>query len=341
MTWSSPPRSTRRWGPPMADLFAQLCAHYNVQPDRRGEAHVDCPWCGKEAKRGQTHFSFSERGAHCWVCGKGSSLAKFAQMVAGIEPVEYVARPKPRERRRGWQVTEHGQEMFARYEAHKSRWHLWSDYAPSLETETIVNAHLGIGSFPKYASKCQHNRLQVPLLCVGRVVGFRARAIECDCPKWLGPAGNPAKFLYNGAAIEDEAYGRKVEDRCYIGDCHMSGVGGAVWIVENPIDALLLAQESMYAVATLGVTMWHDAWTEMIRDSGMVAIVAYDNDAPGNGGGNAGRADWIEKHPKAGPPQNGRKLVQRLKQGGCAAMLFDWENDPLKADIGDLLRRPE
>ena len=67
------------------DLFDLLIDHFGVEPDSDGEVRVDCPNCGKEAKRGQTHFSFSERGGHCFVCGTSWSLRRLAEEMGIVE----------------------------------------------------------------------------------------------------------------------------------------------------------------------------------------------------------------------------------------------------------------
>lgn len=48
-------------------------------PDRRGDYHADCPYCGKPAKKGQTHFSISADGlCYCQVCQAGTTLTALA-----------------------------------------------------------------------------------------------------------------------------------------------------------------------------------------------------------------------------------------------------------------------
>ena len=41
-------------------IYWQLVDALGAQVAGNGEAHCACPACGKEAKRGQTHFSFRE-----------------------------------------------------------------------------------------------------------------------------------------------------------------------------------------------------------------------------------------------------------------------------------------
>lgn len=49
-------------------------------PDRRGEYHADCPYCGKPAKQGQTHFTLSGDGkCYCQVCQQGTTLTALAE----------------------------------------------------------------------------------------------------------------------------------------------------------------------------------------------------------------------------------------------------------------------
>lgn len=57
-------------------------------PGRDGEYHARCPFCGKDAKGGQTHFSLFQNGQgmayKCQVCGEGGGLVKLAKHL-GIE----------------------------------------------------------------------------------------------------------------------------------------------------------------------------------------------------------------------------------------------------------------
>lgn len=48
-------------------------------PDKRGDFHADCPYCGKPAKKGQVHFRISPDGlCYCQVCQAGTSLSALA-----------------------------------------------------------------------------------------------------------------------------------------------------------------------------------------------------------------------------------------------------------------------
>jgi hypothetical protein len=114
-----------------------------------------------------------------------------------------------------------------------------------------------------------------------------------------------------------------------------------IWIVENPVDALMLSERTEYAgVATYSVSYWTEAWTRrLIEAQPELVVVAFDNDLPGNGG-SARRAEfereWLKTHNLL-PPSGGVKVVNRLLEAGLPATLYDWGNAPHKSDIGNLL----
>lgn len=308
----------------MTELFNSLIYHLGLQPDRRGECHVTCPACGKEPKRGQVHFSFNHKGGKCFCCGAGLSLRALAAHY-GLQGDEHriarVERPEPVERT-GYNILEHEPERLATtYASHPETVARWRAYKP-LPEDVIRRHRLGYGRLPRYSSRCPHERLIVPLFDEERVVGFRARSLECDCGRWLSPAGSQM-VLYNRETLRRAA-------------------GKLLWIVENPIDALLLElRYPVGAVATLGVTMWHDEWTEWIARCGAKkVVVAYDHDVPGNGGTAEMRQRWAESHNGRVPEPGGVRLVNRLLKAGVSAMLFPWPADtPEKCDVGDIIGR--
>ncbi len=301
-------------GADQKDLFWALCRHLGVEPDRRGESHCTCPACGKQAKRGSVHFSFGVNGGFCFVCQFKCSLHTLAAHY-GLDdaaPVE----PRPaRPPRHRYDVLEHDPDDLARrYAAQPEAVEQWQAYKP-LSVETIRRYQLGYGVFPAHSSQCTHPRLIVPLFAGGRCVGFRGRSTGCACPKWLSPGGS-RMVLYNAHDV----------------------TGKLLWVVENPVDALLLEayDARCAAVATLGVTIWTDEYTELVRPARKV-VVAYDADAPGNGGGRAGREAWLATHDRLIEP-NGVKLVNRLLAAGIRAVLFPWpEGTPVHTDIGALI----
>jgi len=298
------------------ELFEELCRRLGVEPDRRGEAHIPCPACGKEVKRGHVHFSFSERGGACMVCGYRAGLVQLARVLGAEtrpwQPPPPKRRPK-REAPRPWDF----EALAASYEAHPDRVRLWQSYKP-LSVETIRRYRLGVGPLPLYSSRCGHERLQVPLIDDGRVVGFRSRQLGCACAgKWLSPTGTRL-VLYNAHVLE----GR---------------YGVRICILENPIDALLAQERApgIVFLATLGVSMWRPEWTERLRAARPVSVVVgYDNDRPGNGGGARGREAWLETHARDIVP-GGVRLCNILNEAGVRARLLRWPaSAPLKADFG-------
>lgn len=305
------------------NTFQLLQQHLGVVPDRRGECHVTCPACGKEAKRGQAHFSFSERGGFCFVCGSEFSLATLAAHygIEGDEPIQPVERQeKPKGEAPSLDFDYLADQYSHRFGA-SYYWEKWQSYKP-VPVDLVKKHWLGYGAFPKYSSKCSHNRLIVPIFGLDRmVIGLRGRAIDCNCGKWLSPAGSQM-FLYNWQTLKDAA-------------------GKLLFVVENPIDALMLelVNENVKAVATLGVTIWQDEYTALVADSGaMRVVVAYDHDVPGNGGTPEMRQAWAESHNGKLPPAGGAKVANALLAAGVQAMLLPWPADTAaKTDIGDIL----
>ena len=297
---------------PMSTIFARLVAAYGCEPDKRGEVHVDCPWCGKPPQRGQVHFSFSEAGCYCFVCGNGGSLAKLAQAVGMIKDDRPIPAPpkktKPAPPKPYFWQSETTLQYITRLPV-EERHRRWQVYKP-VTLEMVEAYNLGVGVLP--FSRCKHERLLVPLLENGNLVGIRGRRIGCDCPKWLSPAGNRT-VLYNADRIQ---------------------AGKPVFIVENAVDALLFtAMIAIPAVATLSISYWKDEWLELLRPAGLV-VVAYDNHLPGNGGG---KSEWLATHPHDIEPA-GIRLVNKLNAAGIKARLFDWKDAPVGTDIGDLLK---
>jgi len=310
----------------MNELYQTLISVLGADEDRKGEWHCPCQFCGKLSSPKDPHHSFNEQGFHCFVCGEGGSLKKLADQ-AGITtetPLPIVPKPAPKPKPvPEWKkhATEYLQSVVSADELFPK----WKQYKP-LSTASIAENYLGYGKLPHRSSRCTHNRLIIPLIQEKRLVGIRGRQVECDCGKWLSASGSEM-VLYNSDTLEDAA-------------------GKAVLIVENPIDALLLEQQNIKAVATMGVTMWKDEWTEMIKHSGCTLVtVVYDKDLAGNGASTEAEyhqmaEEWKLKNPKARqvPMPNGIRLVNNLNKAGIRATLYHWEEKhPFKTDIGDLL----
>jgi hypothetical protein len=293
-----------------SSLFDALASHVRVQPDRQGEVWIACPSCGAKQK----HFSFSARGAHCHKCGYSPALKALAEQL-GLRDQRPYAAPReverPRPAPKPWQAQA---DLLARnYAQTPGAAQAWAAYKP-ISPETRLAHLLGLGVVP--SCKCRHPRLIVPLFKAGQVVGFRGRLIACDCPqKWISPAGSEM-VLYNAEAIV---------------------TGKPVTIVENPIDALMLGEQwGEIAVATLGVSIWKDGYTDLVRRASEVTV-AFDNDVAGNLHTPEAIADWKKTHPNGNPALGGLVTYNKLVAAGVDASLYDWGGADAGTDWGDIL----
>jgi len=186
----------------------------------------------------------------------------------------------------------------------------------------------------------------VPFFSGGLVVGFRGRAVACDCGKWLSPSGSRIVLYNGGRLLPPESRNRNAVFS--LGDCP-----DEVWarkklliIVENPIDALLIEEKTRHlAVATLGVSMWRQGWTKALkRAKPETVIIAFDNDLPGNGGAKRRKefaAKWKEQHSVPPPEPAAERLRRRLADAEIKAWIYDWGWAEEKADVGLLFQNKE
>ena len=303
-----------------ADLLGELIRRTHATKDRSGEFHITCPACGHESTPKSPHCSFSAKGWHCFSCGSGGSLNALGRLLLDKSfdtvSLPYIETKTPK-KASCWLTG----ALAARFAEHPRRNELWNSYKP-LSVVTLDRNQLGVGVLPY--SRCKHERLIVPVWNGPEPVGIRGRAIDCDCGKWLASAGWSIDLapLYNSDSL---------------------GVGQVIWIVENPVDALMLSERTEYAgVATYSVSYWTEAWTRrLVEAQPELVIVAYDNDLVGCGGGP--RRDefirmWLEdpKH-KVVPPANGPALANKLLEAGLPVTLYDWGYADYKADIANLL----
>lgn len=243
----------------MNDLLPILAARLGAEERRDGRYHADCPFCGKEAKRAQKHFSFCAEGYICFVCGEKGGLAKLAQHLDVQGAAPRYERPAPRPQiERSWQ--QQPERYLERYCGALDRLTRWQAYKP-LAMETIARFRLGVGVLA--ASRCHHRRLIVPVFDGGQVVAFHGRAFEQgdDDAKWLTSGGSRKDVLYNA---------------------HLLRPGAAVVICENLIDALLAMQEADVVAVAGGGVAWREEWSQQIAVSRPRSVlVALDNDSVG------------------------------------------------------------
>lgn len=332
----------------MRDWYPDLLTATQASPNHKGEAWIDCPNCGKPSS--SRHCSFSERGWHCFACGAGGGLSMLARLfglAADAAAPAVLPQPRPERPRKEPRPTWTAQaRVFAQHPETMAR---WQAYKP-LPADVIVDRMLGVGVLPvgkHHASgwqPCEHERLTVPLISGGRVIGYRARADVCDCNRWLSPSGSRL-HLYNGARLLSprmRAHADALEVCDTVGE--WTAEGRELVIVENPIDASL-AEElwSMPFVGTMGVSNWRAVWTQLVAASGATAvIVCFDNDLAGNGGGVHREQLLADYQARHGRPWTGRArgpaLVDELRDAGAPAHLYDWKDAEPKTDIGDVIK---
>lgn len=289
-----------------------------VAASNGGEWAGPCPFCG-----GKDRFRVQPE-KNRWLCrgctgGRWKGPWDYYERRDGRQPTSIRLMPERKEKPKQYTWKADPWALIRQYESHPQRLELWQAYKP-LNSETIERNHLGVGVLP--ASSCHHPRLIMPVLDGTMVVGLRGRRIDCDCANWMPAAGTPLDQLpmYNERALTP---------------------GCVAWLGENCADALMGTQRLSYAfLALYSVSYWRDAWTQtLVNACPELIVVALDNDLVGNGG--ADRRDefireWLKTHPRV-PEASGPKIVNRLRQAGLNAVLYDWKCADWKADIGSML----
>lgn len=312
--------------------FAGLCQQLRIEPDRNGEAWIDCPWCGKDRK----HFSFSERGYKCFFCDRrGKSLLVLAQQLQ-LQPSERPARarqelPRPRQ----WQQAP--ERWLNGYCEALDRVSAWTSYKP-LSLDTIARFRLGVGVLP--ASRCKHRRLIVPVPAGGTIVAFHGRAFrpEDQDTKWLCAGGSDKRVLFVAGVLRPHC---------------------TVVIVENYVDAILAWQvEPAGCYIPLGGLSWQPEWTARIAEARpRGALIWLDHDLAGNGSCwhhqemlEAWRVEMEQRRaadPKLAarpfppdPEPRAPKIANELLAAGIRTHIYEWpKGSAWKADIGSELMK--
>lgn len=234
--------------------------HAILHGEKRGNSqdfHADCPFCGKEAKRRQTHFSYCEDGFICFVCEARGSLRALAEHLR-LDTSDYQP-PAPKSRKRKPRVGRvYPRSLVERYQTDPRRFQYWEEYR-GLNAETVERYGLGMGQLPGG----HHTRLIVPVVYAGRCWGLRGRALNPhDKPKWMNAKGSISRFYAPGLRRKS-----------------------TLWLLENCADVLLLKQmypEYDAGAPTTGAGAWLDEWTIALQSfNPELVIVAYDNDEAG------------------------------------------------------------
>jgi len=305
------------------DLYDELRSRFpQAPPNRKGEVYITCPWCGKEGK----HFSFSPRGAYCFVCGHKASLGQVAEKLGIVGDRLPYTPPPPRPRPAvPWHA--HAVEIVSRSLAHPQRIERWQAYKP-LSVATLDRHQFGLHRLPFQKPDgrwywSQQPWLTVPLYDGDLLVGLRGRNIGAQGPKWISATGT-SYVLWNLPKVRP---------------------GACVWITENYVDAAWLMERHPQwdAVALGGAANWRPEWAAALAAKRpALVIVALDNDLAGQASGATYRrlqAERRQQHP--GLPDlapNGPKIANSLIAAGCPVTLYPWQPDaPDKADVGWLL----
>lgn len=328
-----------------------------LKPAGRSFHAGPCPICGGTDRFVVKQFEDGREGWICRQCSPGSyhtpenylverfgisyEQARSAIESGGYAPTTQRPAPSPApapahpaeppRRVPYWQ--KHADRLQRGYVAHPDRHNLWQAYKP-LPEATIEKAGLGVGKL--MSNKCQHDRLIVPVWNdFGRIVCFRGRRIDCDCTddrgKLLNWTTSAGWNLYDLPLYNAPRPGQQAE---------------IIWVVENQIDALMVdAFTTFRGVATMSTSYWRDAWTDaLVEASPKLVIVAYDNDLPGNGGGQQREAmikKWRLTAPAGAPLPiaHGQVLANILLEAGLPAVLYDWQHAQAGDDIGSILAR--
>lgn len=321
------------------DLFAVVHGRLSGTPARRdGEYHADCPYCGKEAKRGQTHFTYSPRGGHCFVCGGGGGLVGLARHLGLFDdskapsslPRPTMAEPAPPPPPPAWRAWRRAEYMDAYYPCASTVAAAWraSSYDKPVTIGDVVRHWLGYGVLPGGHER----RLIVPIFGAdGRLACMRGRLP--DSSGWMSPAGwRLAELpLFNLRSARP---------------------GDTIVVVENAVDAILLSRHYeqraalAVAVATLSVSYWTNAWDDaLVALKPARVLVVYDNDLAGNGVSDdearaAEQQRWRDEKRHEPPPARGPLLAQRLQRLGLRASVYQYPpGTPVGADPGDFIRQ--
>lgn len=301
----------------------------SLNPTSR-EQFIDCPVCGKSAR--SKDCSYSVRGWKCFVCGSGGSVADLAERMgeaqAKLPALLRAARPR---RNPAW--FERAADIAIRWQSHPGTVELWQEYKP-VTVDTIARYHLGVGCLDLiqgqgyHTSRCPHLRLTYPVTdLLGRVRALRGRTLAkqpCTCGEgWMSVAGS--EVLLWGADLSYKP--------------------GVVVIAENPIDAMLVRQQGIDAIAgTGGAGTWRDEWSAYIasREPGIV-VVWYDNDLagwPNEQTYEAQAARWRSQNPNARivPAPNGPKVARSLMAHGLRVSHHEWaRGTPVNYDLGKFI----
>jgi len=239
----------------MNNILAEIHAILNGELRNDGEYHVNCPYCGKPAKRGDIHFSYGENGCHCFVCGKGAGLVGLAKHLK-LEMYGYTApRHKPKKRE---PPPVYSDRLLHSYELARNKYPEWHEYRGILPG-TVDKFRLGYGKLPGEKYRYTPTGLILPVFDARG----RCRTLRCRTQKgWLTAGG---KTLYAPVGVPQ---------------------GATVIIVENCANCCLIAQAAPWLTPlapTTGAASWDRRWVDrLVATRPALVIVAGDDDEAGH-----------------------------------------------------------
>lgn len=328
--------------------FVELLLRHGAQYRRGDRLHMPCPSCGAWNEK-EEKFSASQDGRfNCFRCHfSGAGTAAIVELLGEPRderpvhtlPGKLAPAPKRVHAWTKWSRNDYEARYTSDPRAVVRAWRAYKD----IPVGVIRSRGLGLGVLP--ASRCKHTRLILPIFDRhGAVVNLRGRRIDCDCEaKWTASGGWTADKLmpYNLVEMPHREW-------------------GAVWITENPVDALMVnvTDETMWGVATLSASYWWERWGKAILARGgyrPVYMVAMDNDLVGNGGGKrrqeflAAEAERRGREIKDFEPSgvkianslltlskgNDPEIYPHFRGEPAIVSLFEYPDDaPYKADLG-------
>lgn len=293
----------------------ELVHSLNAEYRHDGEYHAQCPHCGKEVKRGQTHMSFGKSGYFCQRCKEGGSLSKLATILDLGIAVEWTDPPKPpkdKTRLSDRIDIDAFVDRLGNYETALRKLQLSKPYAtlPIMQKYRVV-----YGCMPGQKTP----RIFFPIVETGQDVGLRGRLspdfvrsewmIENDIhpDKYMFARGSKTPF-FNIDSVQDAA---------------------VVVLIENNLDSMVIPEKypTINGMTCTSISPTTGAGTKPSRNPqvvnalrGKVVVLWFDNDAAGQ------RAT--------------QQWEQALKGVAAAVVSFEYAAaDSEKCDIGDYLTR--
>ena len=166
-----------------------------------------------------------ENGYKCFACGVAYGLSALHAKLTGKEVSKdtFVVPLKSSKARQIPYWRKHADSYLKTYTAHSKRYTAWMDYK-SIPENVVDKYDLGVGILPQ--SRCRDLRLIVPIIQNNNVVMLRGRRISGDGAKWASSGGvSPKDILL-------PFWERVTSD--------------ILMIVENPVDAILVNEFSIY-----------------------------------------------------------------------------------------------